>query len=108
QHAEYAPGEITMDAVYLDAWLRAAVGDSAGAASLLDNALRGLTVALPSILANPVEATCFVRATILRAELATSMRRPDVARTRATEAYQLWGRGDPVISSSLRRIAEPK
>jgi serine/threonine protein kinase len=106
RHSEYAPGEITMDAVYQDAWLRAAVGDSAGAASLLDNALRGLSVALPSILSDPIEAACLVRATILRAQLAASMRRPAIARARAAEAYQLWGRGDPVISASLGRIAE--
>jgi hypothetical protein len=106
RRSEYAPGEVTMDAVYQDAWLRTAVGDSAGAASLLDNALRGLSVALPSILADPVEAACLVRATILRAELAASMRRPMIAKARAAEAYQLWGRGDPVISASLARIAQ--
>jgi serine/threonine protein kinase len=107
-HSDNAPGEITMDAVYQDAWLRTAVGDSAGAALLLDNALRGLSVALPSILANPVEAACLVRATILRAELAAAMRRPAIAKARAAEAYQLWGRGDPLIIASLARIAELK
>ena len=108
RRSEYAPGEITMDAVYQDAWLRTAVGDSAGAALLLDNALRGLSVALPSILADPVAAACLVRATILRAQLAASMSRPTIAKTRTAEAYQLWAGADPVISASLGRIAELK
>jgi hypothetical protein len=102
----YPPAEITMDAVYLHAWLRAAVGDSAGAASLLDNTLRGLSIASPSFTANAIEAAGLVRATILRAELAASMRRPAIAKARAAEAYQLWGRGDPVITESLGRIAD--
>lgn len=105
RRATYAPGEITMDAVYQDAWLRAAVGDTIGAVSILDNALRGLSIALPSILANPVEAACLVRATILRAELAAAMQRPAIAKARAAEAYQLWGRGDPAVIASLGRIA---
>ena len=49
-HADFAPGEVTMDAVYLESWLRAQIGDTLAASTALDKALRGLPAALPSIL----------------------------------------------------------
>jgi hypothetical protein len=47
--------------------LRVAIGDASGATRDLDNALRGLPAALPSILKDLTLAACLVRVMALRA-----------------------------------------
>jgi len=103
-HADYAPGEITMDAVYLESWLRAQIGDRAAASASLDRALRGLPAALPSILADPAVAFCLGRVMALRAELAAQQQEATLARSWATSLLQLWGKGDAVTAPTLDRM----
>ncbi len=103
-HADYAPGEITMDAVYLESWLRAETGDTAAATQSLDRALRGLPAALPSILASHAVAFSLGRVMALRAELAGKKRDPTLARSWATALLQLWGKGDAVTAPTLERM----
>jgi len=77
--ATHAPGEITMDITYQLAWLRAQVGDSATAARLLDNALRGISAAPLTMLESPVLIASLVRAMMLRSELTAKMNDQRVA-----------------------------
>jgi hypothetical protein len=103
-HADFAPGEITMDAIYLEAWLRAQIGDTTRASNELDNALRGLSAALPSILKSSAVASSLVRVMALRAELASATKNPDVARKWADAVVQLWGQGDAVTKPTVDRM----
>jgi len=105
--ATLAPGEITMDATYQAAWLRAEIGDSAAAAVLLDNGLRGISRAPPDMLETPVLIASLVRAMMLRSELAWKMHDARLASYWAEAAFQLWGRGDPHIVSSVERLRRP-
>ena len=105
-HADYAPGEVTMDAVYLESWLRAQTGDTLAAAQSLDRALRGLPAALPSILANAGVAFSLGRVMALRAELAFAKQQATLARSWATALTQLWGSGDAVTAPTLKKMRE--
>ena len=103
-HADYAPGEVTMDAVFTESWLRAQIGDTAAATASLDRALRGLPAALPSLLANLGVAFSLGRVMALRAELAARKKQDTLARSWATALLQLWGRGDAVTAPMLERM----
>jgi predicted Ser/Thr protein kinase len=100
-HADFAPGEVTMDVIYLESWLRAQTGDTARATKQLDNALRGLSAALPSILQSSTIAASLVRVMALRAELAAKGRHPNIARTWAHAVVQLWGKGDALTAPTV-------
>jgi hypothetical protein len=103
-HSDFAPGEITMDALYMESWLRAAIGDSARAASQLDKGLAGLSAALPSILTSSYYTAGLVRAMALRAELAAAARQDAVATKWASTVIQLWGRGDEITAPTVARM----
>jgi hypothetical protein len=93
-HAEFAPGEITMDAVLRHGWLLSAIGDTAGAVRLLDNSLRGLSKMPANALRESIAAS-LVRAIILRAEIAWKQNDRPAAEEWSRAALALWGRGDP-------------
>jgi hypothetical protein len=103
-HADYAPGEITMDAVYTESWLRAQIGDTVAASTALDRALRGLPAALPSILGSSAVAFSLGRVMALRAELAAKKKDSSLAKSWATGLLQLWGSGDAVTAPTLERM----
>ncbi|MEO8193108.1 MAG: serine/threonine-protein kinase [Gemmatimonadales bacterium] len=105
-HSDNAPGEITMDAVLQEAWLRAASGDTAGTVRFLDASLRGLSRAPPNLLARPMLAASLVRAMILRAKLAHHTRDAAAARKWGDAAVALWGRGDQPMLKSLEAVRE--
>ena len=89
-HAGTAPGAVTMDVTYQKAWLSAAIGDSLKAAEILDNGLRGIAKAPPSMLDQPVLIASLVRAMHLRYVIAdaTGDSRSAVRWSRAVRA--LW------------------
>jgi len=103
-HAPMAPSEITMDAVFGEAWLRAALGDAFGATRQLDNALRGLPAAPSSALTRSALTTSLVRVMALRAELAGRANQPNVAKHWADAVFDLWGKGDPIVASTLDSV----
>jgi hypothetical protein len=103
-HADFAAGEITMDAIYLEAWLRAQIGDTTRASDELDKALRGLSAALPTILGAPAIAASLVRVMALRAELAAAKQQREVARKWADAVIQLWGQGDAITKPTVERM----
>ncbi|MFN2602512.1 MAG: protein kinase [Gemmatimonadaceae bacterium] len=101
---DFAPGEISFDVVFQEAWLRAALGDKAGAARQLDNALRGVSGGASGIMRNPLLVASFVRAMTLRAELAAEARQPAEARKWASAVISLWGNGDFVTQPIVERM----
>jgi len=102
-HAEFAPGEITMDAVLRHGWLLTAIGDTAGAVRLLDNSLRGLSKMPANTLRESI-AGSLVRAIILRAEIAWKKNDRPAAEEWSRAAVALWGRGDPEPRARVTRL----
>ena len=99
-----APSEITMDVVYGEAWLRAALGDTVGATRQLENALRGLPAAPSSALRRPELTPFLVRVMALRAVLASNAKQPDIAKHWANAVFDLWGKGDPIVATTLEDV----
>jgi tRNA A-37 threonylcarbamoyl transferase component Bud32 len=103
-HSVYAAGEISMDVVYGEAWLRTQLVDTSGATRDLERALRGLPVATIRILRNAELAASLVRAMALRAELAYKAGDRPKAKYWADAVYSLWGRGDFTTRSVLEKV----
>jgi len=103
-----APGEITMDAVFQQAWLRTAVGDSSKAARFIDRALGGLSRAPQSLLKGPIIPAALVRVMLLRADLADAAGDVNVAQRWRGAARSLWGRGDPEVQAALTNASSAK
>jgi tRNA A-37 threonylcarbamoyl transferase component Bud32 len=103
-HSVNAAGEISMDVVYGEAWLRTQLGDTLGATRDLDSALRGLPVATTRIVRNAELAASLVRAMALRAELAHKAGDRAKAKYWADAVYSLWGRGDFTTRSTLEKV----
>lgn len=104
-HRTSAPGEITMDVVLQESWLRAAAGDTTGAMQFLDNSLGGLSRAPPNLVARPMLAASLVRAMILRADLARDTHDPGTAKKWHDAAVSLWIRGDAPMQQLLNASA---
>jgi len=101
-------GDITLDRTFQEAWLRRAIGDTAGAIRQLDRILG----ALPSINASALQewnafpaAAATPRAMLLRAEMAAARGDLTTARKwlRAVEA--LWQKADPRLRAQLRAVS---
>jgi hypothetical protein len=90
-----------MDVVFEETWLRAALGDTAGATRQLDNALRGLPAAPSSALGRAELTPFLVRVMAFRAVLAARARQPDIAKHWADAVFDLWGKGDPIVATTL-------
>jgi serine/threonine protein kinase len=83
------PGEITTDVVLTQSWLLLQVGDTARATRELDNALNGLSAAVPRVMTDSNLAACLVRLMLLRGSIDKS--RDDVNGARWRKAVNdLW------------------
>jgi serine/threonine protein kinase len=102
----YAPSELSMDIVFLEAWLRTQLGDTATATRTLDDALNGLSGGEPGVLKDLDEdrAASLVRVMALRAELAAKGGQKDVAKKWADAVLLLWGNGDAIVKSTVDRM----
>ena len=102
--ATMLPGEVSLDYTYQESWLRAAMGDVAGAAASLDlalNALPGLSIPASDEVA---ASAAFGRAMILRVELAAKMHDGTTARRWAGALAALWAHADPELLAEVRRV----
>ena len=102
-HADFAPGEVTMDAVFRRAWLKAAIGDTAGAIAVAENALSGLSRTPPGLLRNYRLPAALVRVMLLRSKLANAVGDHSSAARWSAAARSLWGKGDPDIVAPLEK-----
>jgi hypothetical protein len=96
-----APGEVTMDAVLQDAWLRYALGDTVKATRILDRALGGLARAPQNLVKDAIIPAALVRVMLFRADLAEASGDATVAQRWRSAATALWGHGDPEVRSTL-------
>jgi hypothetical protein len=100
----FALPELTLDAVYPEAWLLSATGDSAAAIAWLDPTLARLR--LSSSLVDPVRAAVLVRAMAFRAELASRTGDARTAKLWASAVVELWSGGDTFIQPLVARMRE--
>ena len=98
------PGDISMDYVYMESWMLAALGDTAGAIAHLDRSLKALPTLGAYLLDFPSHSAALVRAMGLRAELASAQHdRPTTARWAAAVAA-IWVHADPELQSYVRSL----
>jgi len=97
------PGDVSPDVMYQEAWLLAAIGDTAAAIRRLDRSLSSLPTWGGLILDVP-QAAGLVRAMILRADLAQT--RGDMAASQkwARAASILWANADLSLQPDARRM----
>ena len=98
------PGEFSLDFTLAEAWMRAAMGDSAAAARQLDLTLTALPTLSAYLVYEPGMAASVGRSMVVRAELAA--RRGDVgtAALWASRVLTLWARSDPSLAPTMARM----
>ena len=98
------PGDIATDHVFQEAWLLAAIGDTAAAAQRLDLSLTALTTMNTHLLEDPPRAAALGRAMILRADLAAARADVRTARRWASDVLALWKGSSPALAADLERM----
>lgn len=98
------PGEVSLDALYVEAWLLDALGESAAAVDWLDRGLEALPWSEPLTFANLASPPALVRAAALRAELAGRTGDKQVARRWARAVAILWSGADPALRPVVDRM----
>jgi tRNA A-37 threonylcarbamoyl transferase component Bud32/tetratricopeptide (TPR) repeat protein len=104
------PGDVSLDATYQLAWLRAAMGDTAAAMRQLDRALGALPSLSASSLREAGSAAAAGRAMALRVDLATAQGNPEDQRKWARALADLWATADPPLQpvvTKMRALAGP-
>ena len=98
------PADISLDRTYQEAWLRAAIGDTAEAIRQLDQTLRSLRDlgSLPS--QDPAAVAAAPRAMMLRASLAANAGDQPTAALWARAVIELWSKADPSLSTFVGQM----
>jgi eukaryotic-like serine/threonine-protein kinase len=99
-----SPGDVSLDFTYQLAWLRAAMGDTAGATRLLDGALGALPSLSSTSLRDAAASAAAGRAMVLRAEIAHSRGDLDEQRKWARAAADLWATADQPLQPVVTRM----
>ena len=103
-HQGSRPMDLTLDALYVEAWLLAALRDDHAAIAWLDPTLNALWGTAPQIFADPARAGALVRAIALRAELAERVGDRATARQWATVVVVLWSDADEFLEPVVLRM----
>jgi serine/threonine protein kinase/tetratricopeptide (TPR) repeat protein len=98
------PGDVSLDFTYQVAWLRAAAGDTAGAARQLDLALRALPSLSPMSIREVASAAAAGRAMALRAEIAAARGEKDERQKWSRAVAELWTTADPELQPIVSRM----
>jgi hypothetical protein len=96
------PADLSMDYTYQEAWLRLAIGDTAGATAELDHALDAISTL--SSLRDFASCAALVRAMALRADLAAAKGDHARARAYAASVADLWANADPGLQPMVARM----
>jgi hypothetical protein len=99
------PGGISSDATYLEAWVRASSGDTAGAIAQIDAALNSLPTSGSQIFNDLAKAAALPRMLTLGADLASKTRSPLGARW-AAAVCDLWIHADDPLKADWRRMCD--
>jgi len=98
------PGHLSMDYTFQEAWLKAQIGDTAGAIEQLDLALGALPALSGISLKDPGVASAVGRAMVLRAELASAQGDSRSARHWASAVTALWNKADKPLHPTVQRM----
>jgi serine/threonine protein kinase/tetratricopeptide (TPR) repeat protein len=101
-----SPADMTIDALYPEAWLIAALGQPDSAAHWLDPTLNALARTPPQLFSEAFRAGMLVRAMAFRAELADRVGDRATARKWARAVVVLWAEADPFLQPLVRRMKE--
>jgi hypothetical protein len=110
EDARDLPANLSLDMRFQQAWLAAAVGDSAAAAALLDHGFSAIPSYGQYMFDNVQNPAALVRMMVLRAELASRAGDARTARQWALAAAALWAGADPELQpvvSRMRTLAAP-
>jgi hypothetical protein len=99
-----APADLTIDALFPEAYLLVAIGDVAVAIEWLDPTLRSIRIASPLTFLDPIRAASLVRAMALRAELASRVNDVAAARLWSDAVSMLWSDADPFLQPVVQRM----
>ena len=98
------PGEFSLDFTLAESWMRAAMGDSAGAARQLDLTLTALPTLSAYIVYEPGMAASVGRSMVFRAELAARRGDAGTAALWASRVLTLWAHSDPSLAPTMARM----
>jgi tetratricopeptide (TPR) repeat protein len=99
------PVDLSLDALYPEAWLWARIGDTDRAAALLDATLESLRWLEPGSLGEVAQIGALVRAMMLRADLAAESGDTLEAERWSRAVATLWADADPELLTPVRRLA---
>ncbi len=100
------PGDVAFDAIYHEAWLLLAIGDTGQATHLLDLSFEALPTLRTDLIDQLPQVATFVRGMALRAELANRARDPTTAKRWARNVLLLWSGADPELQPTVRTMRE--
>jgi hypothetical protein len=100
------PGDMALEITLAEARLRLAVGDSAGTAAQLDQALEALPTFGVGLLREVPPAAALGRTMALRAELAAAAGDRALAARWARAVMTLWSDADPPLAPTLARMRQ--
>jgi tetratricopeptide (TPR) repeat protein len=98
------PGDISPDYIFQEAWLRATLGDTVTAVSMLDAELESLPVFSAAAIGDPANAAAFGRSMLLRSDIAAKRGERSIAQRWALALDALWGSADPPLRAEAERI----
>jgi tetratricopeptide (TPR) repeat protein len=105
--ADMRPGDVAITGTFLESRVRLALGDSAGAAQVLDRSLDALSTLGSGLLNNVDQAASLVRAMVLRADLADRAGDAATARRWGAAVVALWGGADDAtLQDTVGRMRE--
>ncbi len=105
QRTAISPADLGVDALYPEARLLLAIGDTSGAAAWLDPTLTALHRVRPTALSFLGRPGALVRAMALRSDLADRLGDPEAARRWARAVVILWSDADPFLQPIVRRMS---
>jgi hypothetical protein len=98
------PTDWSLDYIYQEAWVRAAMGDTAAAIAELDRSLNSISALSGHALREPAASAAVGRAMAFRADLAAQTGDSAAARRWARAVTALWGHADASLLPTLSRM----
>jgi serine/threonine protein kinase len=99
-------GDISLDYIYQESWLRAAIGDTAQALRALSRTLDALPTLSAGSLKEPTASAATGRAMSLAADLAAASGNAQAAAKWAAGVVAMWKNADPPLQARVTRMKE--
>jgi len=103
---DFRPGDLAPFAVYHEALLLLALGDTAAVVKQLDEYLGSLSTIGSGLVSDAAETAQFVRILVLRAEIAEAQRDHVVARRWGQAVADLWDAADPPLRKTVAHMRQ--